>query len=150
MLHDFKAEGIEGGIFGDIDFNPHREWIEKVCLESGITPFLPLWGESQKALMEEFIDSGFEAVIVAARTEFFGEDVLGRRIDRDFLLDLEEMAKIREITPCGEAGEYHSLVIDGPLFKKRLEITESEKVIRKDIRFLEITGTALRDRIVSG
>ena len=100
--------------------------------------------------MEEFISSGFEAVVVAARTEFFGEDVVGRRIDREFLAALEEMGKTRGVTPCGEAGEYHSLVIDGPLFKKRLEITASEKVVRQDIRFLEITGVELRDKVVSG
>ena len=43
MLRTFKQEGIEGGIFGDIDFNPHREWIERVCQEAGIIPHLPLW-----------------------------------------------------------------------------------------------------------
>lgn len=149
MLRNFKAEGIEGGVFGDIDFNPHREWIERVCREADITPFLPLWGESQTVLMNEFINAGFEAVVVAARAEFFGEDVLGRKIDRDFLAQLEELGRTKNVTPCGEAGEYHSLVIDGPLFQQRLQITESNKVLREDIWFLEITGTELKARETS-
>jgi uncharacterized protein (TIGR00290 family) len=142
MLRSFREEGIEGGVFGDIDFNPHREWIERVCAQAGITPHLPLWLEDQKRLMEEFIDAGFEAVVVAAKTEIFDASVLGRRVDRNFLAYLEGLEK--QITPCGEAGEYHTLVIDGPLFQKRLEITDSQKVTRGDHHFLEILGTELK------
>ncbi len=77
MLQDFKQEGIEGGVFGDIDFDPHREWIEKICAEAGITPHLPLWQESQKKLMEEFIDAGFQAVVVAVKADLLGKEVAG-------------------------------------------------------------------------
>ena len=141
----FQKEGIEGGIFGDIDFNAHREWIERVCREGGMTPYLPLWEEDQKKLVEEFIDAGFVAVVVAAKAEFFGDEVLGRKIDRDFIKYLDKLSKIKAITPCGEAGEFHSLVIDGPLFKKRLEITEYRNVKREGIWFLDITGLDLKD-----
>jgi len=145
MLQAFRQEGIEGGVFGDIDFNAHREWIEGVCHETGITPYLPLWLEDQRKLMEEFIDAGFEAVVVAAKTELFGEEILGKKIDRGFLASLG-----KNITPCGEAGEYHTLVIDGPIFKKRLEITASQKVTRDDRYFLEILGTRLKARQPAG
>jgi diphthine-ammonia ligase len=139
MLQAFKQEGIEGGVFGDIDFNAHREWIEGVCRETGITPHLPLWLEDQTVLMEEFIDAGFIAVVVAVKAGLLGEETLGKRIDRGFLASLG-----KDITPCGEAGEYHTLVIDGPIFKKRLEITASQKVTRRDHHFLEILGTELK------
>jgi diphthine-ammonia ligase len=141
MLRAFKQEGIEGGVFGDIDFNAHREWIDAVCAETGITPYLPLWLEDQHKLVEEFIDAGFTAVIVAVKAGLLSREMLGRRIDRDFLASLG-----KDITPCGEAGEYHSLVIDGPIFKKRLEITIGQKVTRGDHHFLEITGTKLKAR----
>ncbi|MCK4273422.1 MAG: diphthine--ammonia ligase [Dehalococcoidales bacterium] len=144
MLKVFKKEGIEGGVFGDIDFNPHREWIERVCAEAGMTPHLPLWGDDQKKLMEEFIDAGFVAVVIAVKAELFGEEVLGQKIDRDFINQIVKLSKTRDITPCGEAGEYHTLVIDGPLFKKRLEITESRKVEREGIRFLDILNIELK------
>jgi diphthine-ammonia ligase len=139
MLQAFKAEGIEGGVFGDIDFNAHREWIDSVCQETGITPHLPLWLEDQQKLMEEFIAAGFIAVVVAAKAELFNQDILGKKIDKAFLASLG-----KNITPCGEAGEYHTLVIDGPIFQQRLEITESQKVMRDDRHFLEITGLALQ------
>ena len=104
-----------------------------------MAPYLPLWGEDQHQLMEEFIDAGFIAVVVAVKSEFFGEEMLGKKIDRAFLASLG-----KNITPCGEAGEYHTLVIDGPIFKKRLEITDSEKVTRGDHHFLEISGMELK------
>ena len=145
MLQFFREEGIEGGVFGDIDFNAHREWIERVCREGGMTPYLPLWEEDQKKLVEEFIDAGFVAVVVAAKAELFGDEVLGKRIDRDFLKYLEEISKTKAITPCGEAGEFHSLVIDGPIFKKRLEITECRNTQREGIRFLDISGLEFKN-----
>jgi len=145
MLHAFKQEGIEGGIFGDIDFNAHMEWIEAVCRETGITPYLPLWLDNQRKLMEEFIGAGFIAVIVAVKAEFFGPKTLGKVIDRDFLDSLPE-----NVTPCGEAGEFHSLVIDGPVFKKRLEITSSRKETRGDRHFLDITGVQLTAKHLAG
>ena len=140
-LKDFRQEGIETGVFGDIDFEPHREWIEKVCAAAGITPHLPLWQENQQKLMEEFIDAGFKAVVVTVKAELLGKEALGRTVDRKFLAYLAELDK--GITPCGEAGEFHTLVFDGPLFQKRLEIVETEKVTRGDHHFLEILKTRL-------
>jgi len=148
MLRDFKREGIEGGVFGDIDFSPHREWIERVCVGAGITPHLLLWQESQKKLMKEFIDAGFHAVVIAVKAELLGKEMLGRKVDRKFLAYLAALDK--GITPCGEAGEYHTLVIDGPLFQKRLEITESEKVTRGDNHFLEILKMELKAKEPAG
>jgi diphthine-ammonia ligase len=145
MLQAFRQEGIEGGVFGDIDFNAHREWIDGVCRETGMTPYLPLWLEDQNVLMNEFIDAGFIAIVVAAKEEFFGPEILGKKIDKAFLKSLG-----KDITPCGEAGEYHSLVIDGPIFKKRLEITDSVKVARDGRHFLEILGTELKSRQPAG
>lgn len=145
MLQAFQQEGIEGGVFGDIDFNAHREWIDGVCRETGITPYLPLWLEDQHKLMEEFIAAGFIAIVVAAKVELFGEEILGKKINRAFLASLG-----KDITPCGEAGEYHTLVIDGPIFKKRLEITASQKVTRDGHHFLEILGTELKAKQPAG
>jgi diphthine-ammonia ligase len=144
MLHDFKWEGIEGGVFGDIDFEPHREWIERVCQEANITPHLPLWLESQDQLMEQFIDLGFEAIVIAAKADLFDEEVLGQKVDEDFIKHLEELKQTKGITLSGEAGEYHTLVINGPLFKKRVEILKSRKELREGIRFLEILRTDLK------
>ncbi|MFC1917322.1 diphthine--ammonia ligase [Chloroflexota bacterium] len=138
-----KQEGISGGVFGDIDFNPHREWIERLCRDTDIVPYLPLWEESQDKLIHEFVDAGFVSVVVAARKDFFGEEILGKPIDNAFIQRLEQM---KNITLCGEAGEYHTLVIDGPIFQKKLEITGAYHTSRSSNWFLEVTGAELWDK----
>lgn len=146
MLREFKREGIEGGVFGDIDFDPHREWDEKVCLAADLEPHLPLWNEDQTALVQEFIDAGFESIIITVKAEFFGEDMLGRKVDRYLLSHLGDFAITGDVTPAGEAGEYHTLVVDGPIFQKRLEILESDTIEREGYWYLQVHQTGLKDK----
>ena len=146
MVNDLKQKGIKGGVFGDIDLPEHRDWVERVCREVAITPYLPLWGERQEAILKNFIDLGFEAIVVATRADMLGEDWPGRKVDRDFIDRLSELGKTNGITLCGEAGEYHTLVVDGPLFQKRLEITETRRTFRDNHWFLEIMSTELKDK----
>ena len=135
-LIKLKQEGVGVGVFGDIDFLPHLDWIEKVCKQAGIEPVLPLWGGNQDKIIRDFIDLGFVSVVIATRADLLGKEWLGRKIDAAFLKELA--AFNQNITPCGEAGEFHSLVVDGPLFKKRLQIKETEQVKRDNHWFLEI------------
>jgi len=144
MILTLKEEGVEGGVFGDIDFEEHRQWIERVCKDVNITPLLPLWGESQDRIMRDFIDLGFEAVVVATKADLLGEEWLGRKVDMDFIKHLEKLKETKDITPCGEAGEYHTFVIDGPLFRQGIEILEANKVLRDEHWFLEILKCNLR------
>lgn len=144
MAGELKQEGIEGGVFGDIDLEEHREWVERVCREAGITPHQPLWGQSQAEILRDFVDSGFETIVVATRADTLGEEWLGRKIDADFVEQITEMSKTQAVTPCGETGEYHTLVVDGPLFKQRMEITEARKMLRNDHWFLEIINAELK------
>ena len=146
MLFAFKQDGIEGGVFGDIDFDEHRHWVERVCQEMNITPHLPLWAESQDKILRDFVALGFEAMVVTTKADLFGEEWLGRRVDLDFLKLLDELRKTKDITPCGEAGEYHTFVTDGPLFKQRIEILETNKVLREGYWFLEILRCSLRTK----
>ena len=135
VLKKMRAEGVTHGVFGDIDFNPHREWDENVCKAADIELMLPLWLNEHKKVALDFIDSGFETVIVATRSDLLGEEWLGRQFDQQFL---EDLAQFPDISPCGEAGEFHSLVVNGPLFKKKMVIRESSKVKRQDHWFLDI------------
>jgi uncharacterized protein (TIGR00290 family) len=143
-IKELRRQGITGGVFGDIDFNPHREWIERICANAGIKPYLPLWQENQENLMEEFIHAGYKTVVVAVKADILGKEALGMTVDREFLGYLKGLNK--NITPCGEAGEYHTLVIDGPLFKKKLVISESEKVTKGEHHFLEIRKTGFQPK----
>jgi len=141
-----KQEEITGGVFGDIDIEEHREWIERVCEEEEITPSSPLWGQTQENVLSSFIASGFEAVVVAAKAELFGEEWLGRRIDLDFIRQLDKLRETNDFQLCGEAGEYHTFVIDGPLFNQRIEILETNKVLKEGHWFLEIVKYALKPK----
>ena len=99
-----------------------------------------------KSIVADFIKAGFEAVVVVTKADIMGEEWLGRKIDAAFIKDLKKLAKTKPITPCGEAGEYHTLVIDGPLFQQRLEITGTQKVLRDGYWFLDIGKAELKDK----
>ena len=139
-----KKEGISGGVFGDIDLEEHREWVNRICQQADITPHLPLWGLAQEKILRDFIGLGFEAIIVVAKADLFTEEWLGRKVDLDFLSHLSQLEQKSDITLCGEAGEYHTFVIDGPLFKQRVEILEASTVLREGYWFLDILKSELR------
>jgi uncharacterized protein (TIGR00290 family) len=145
-LLSLKQGGVTGGVFGDIDFEAHRQWINRICGEVDITPHLPLWGQAQERILSCFIASGFEAVVVVAKADLFDEEWLGRKIDLDFLSYLSELSQRYGIQLCGEAGEYHTFVTDGPLFDQRIEILETSTVLREGYWFLEISEHSLRTK----
>jgi uncharacterized protein (TIGR00290 family) len=94
--------------------------------------------------MHDFVDLGFIAVLVATQADLLGKEWLGRTIDEGFLKDLAAYNK--NITPCGEAGEFHSLVINGPIFKKRLQIKETDSVKKDNHWYLDIKECDLMDK----
>ncbi|MEE8618511.1 MAG: diphthine--ammonia ligase, partial [Dehalococcoidales bacterium] len=137
-LLSLKQKGVTGGVFGDIDLEEHRHWIERICGEVALTPHLPLWGQAQEKILGSFITSGFEAVVVVTKADLFGEEWLGQKIDLDFLSYLSELRQRYGIQLCSEAGEYHTFVTDGPLFDQRIEILETNTVLREGYWSLEI------------
>ena len=132
---DFKRQDIRAGVFGDIDLQEHRDWVERVCKEIGIQPILPLWKRKREELLKEFIGAGFKAIVVATNAHLLGEEWLGRKIDKEFI---EELKTLRNIDLCGEKGEYHTFVTSGPLFKKRIKISKSRRRFKKGRWFLDI------------
>lgn len=119
--------GVEAMVFGDIYTQEHRDWVHKVCGDLGIKPIMPLWKEDTEKILLEFIDTGFEAIVVSAKSDLFDKQWVGRRVDREFLSYLQD----KNIDACGENGEFHTLVVDGPLFKKKIVITESKPIIKE-------------------
>ena len=126
-------EGIKGMVFGDIYLDEHREWVERVCAELGIEAVEPLWGESTESVLSGFIEAGFEAIVVGAKAQLIDQEWVGRGVDIDFMNYL----KSKDIDLCGESGEYHTLVVGGPLFKRKIEITESRTIRRDGYWFLD-------------
>jgi len=130
-VQSLLPRGIKGMVFGDIYLDEHREWVERVCGELGITAIEPLWNKDTEEVFSGFVDAGFEAIIVSASDELIDEGWVGQRLGRKFLSYL----KTRNVDLCGENGEYHTLVVNGPLFKRKIEIIES-KTINRDNRWL--------------
>lgn len=122
-----KSKGIKGMVFGDIYLQEHKEWVGRVCADLDITAIEPIWNESPSKLMEEFINLGFKAIIVSAQADKFSKEFLGKEVDKNLITELAS----RDICPCGENGEFHTLVVDGPIFKKGIEITESIPMLKE-------------------
>jgi len=136
LLEELKTkEGIEGIVFGDIYLQEHRDWINKVCEELKVEPILPIWTQDTESLIKEIIGSGFKSIVVSVRKDILGEEWLGREIDDRFVKDLKALGNI---DLCGERGEFHTFVYDGPIFKKPVKFIIGEKVLKDKRWFLDI------------
>lgn len=133
-VEELKKKRVKGGIFGDIDLQEHREWVDRVCSEVEVASIEPLWGNDPNEILNEFVNAGFKAIVIKVKADWFGKEWLGREIDGQFINDLPE-----EIHPCGEHGEYHTFVVDGPLFQRRVEIIKSDKKLKDGSWLLDIS-----------
>ncbi|HHZ01513.1 MAG TPA: diphthine--ammonia ligase [Tissierellia bacterium] len=124
-LRIFKEEGINYGIFGDIDLYEHRQWEEKVCDKASMEAVLPLWNRDRKEIVKEFIKLGFKAKIVVVNTKMLDTKFLGQDLSIPLLEEIEKNGA----DPCGENGEYHTVVYDGPIFKNPVDIEFDYTVI---------------------
>ncbi|MFA5168566.1 MAG: diphthine--ammonia ligase [Candidatus Omnitrophota bacterium] len=143
VLAELKLKGVEAGIFGDIDLQPHRDWVERICREAGIQAFLPLWNAKRKDLLEELISTGFKSRIVVTDAAVLGEEWLGCEINRDFMRKMEVLP---QIDPCGEKGEYHTFVYDGPMFRAPVPFYDEEHLMIEKHWVLKL-GAGLRQKI---
>ena len=124
-MKEFKAQGIDYSIFGDIFLEDLRKYREDQLALVGMKAVFPLWKQSTRQLMEDFIAAGFKAIIVCVNENCLDKSFVGRLLDRDFLNDIPE-----SVDPCGENGEYHSFVFDGPIFSKPIAFTKGEVVYK--------------------
>jgi len=124
---ELKKEGIAKMVFGDIYLLDQFSWVERVCKDLAITPIEPLWNNPAQEIVREFIGAGFKSIIVSAKDDVGGRDFIGRIIDEEMVKEFEK----RKICPCGENGEFHSFVVDGPIFANRIKILESEPVFKE-------------------
>lgn len=133
-LRDLKRTyQINTAVFGDIDLQAHRDWEEKVCNATGLEAVLPLWKQNREELVLKMIDAGIEAYIVSCN-EAMGESYLGERITPELIKRLDQIG----VDACGENGEYHTLVVSTPIFKKRIEVQFGLKSHHKNYWFIEM------------
>jgi len=133
-VSSLKPAGLTGMVFGDLYVDEHRAWVERICREIGIEASEPLWGTHPEAALEEFLAAGFRALVVVADGKVLGEEWLGRQLDRGFAAELAQLG----VDPCGEQGEFHTFVFDGPLFRRPIPFRTCGKVRRDGYWFLDI------------
>lgn len=128
LKEQYNSEAV---VYGDIDLESHREWEEKVCNATNHKALLPLWQQNRKKLVFAMIESGIRAIIVSCNEEL-GTSFLGREITKELVIELEELG----IDACGENGEYHTAVVDCPLFTNSIVLPQYEKTIHNNYCFL--------------
>jgi diphthine-ammonia ligase len=138
-LGELKLKGITGLITGDIYLQEHKDWIDRVCGESGFKAVLPLWEMDGARLMADFIKDGFKAIVVSVKAEFLGKEWLGRQVDGKLVSELNQL----KIDVCGEAGEFHTFVYDGPMFRKPIKIGKAVPIARDNHYTLDIQEYSL-------
>lgn len=110
---DLKNQGINHAVYGDIFLEDLREYREKSLRKVSITSHYPLWKKDTKKLSRQIVDLGFKAITVAVSDKKLGVEYCGNSYDHDFLDRLP-----KGIDPCGENGEFHTFVYDGPIFNR--------------------------------
>jgi uncharacterized protein (TIGR00290 family) len=123
---------LDLAVFGDIDIESHKAWEEKVCQAANIKAFLPLWQGQRKQLVIDMINIGIKAIIVSCNTTL-GKPFLGREINLELLEELERLG----VDCCGENGEYHTLVIDCPLFNNPINLPKYKEVQHENYCFID-------------
>ncbi|PPD58056.1 diphthine--ammonia ligase [Dehalogenimonas etheniformans] len=140
MLKKARIQGVTCGVFGVVSvgnpfYQQQHEWVHEVCRPAEIRPYLPLWGIDRQSILTNIIADGFKAIIVMCDNHRLGKEFLGRVLDEDLLAEFVERHRS---TPDGKVGLYHTFVLDGPIFKKRLEVDESAEIKLNDMWYLDI------------
>ncbi|MCR3921680.1 MAG: diphthine--ammonia ligase [Firmicutes bacterium] len=136
-LKDMKVDGIEVGVYGDIDLEGHRSWVNKVSQQANILVYHPLWQKPRREVLTEFIAAGFKATVIAVNEKQLGKEFLGVVIDEPLLKEFEKIG----IDPAGENGEYHTVVTGGPIFKSDINYTLQEQILQSGYWFQDISLT---------
>lgn len=127
VLEKIKAN-IEGVVTGAIASEYQKKRIDKICEELQLKSIAPLWQKDSEEMLREEIRNGFEIVIAGVYAEGFDKSWIGRKIDEECVDDLVKLNKRYGINISGEGGEYESFVLDGPIFRKRVQIVKASIV----------------------
>ena len=128
-----KSDHIEQCAFGDLFLEDVRHYREEKLKDSGIKPVFPIWGIPTDKLLREMISGGLRAVITCIDPKQISKEFIGKELDEHFLHSLP-----KEVDPCGENGEFHSFVFDGPMFKEKIETFVGDIVHRDNFIFADV------------
>ncbi|MFJ7183578.1 Dph6-related ATP pyrophosphatase [Lysinibacillus xylanilyticus] len=135
LLEKAKNQGAEVLVTGDLDMPEHGCWHDKVTKNAGLKLGMPLWEMDHREAVEEFINLGFVTIIVTVNLSLgMREEDLGRTLTHEYIKELEA----RGIDPCGEGGEFHTTVLDGPMFKQPIQVRKCEIIRNGEYAFLPL------------
>ena len=137
---------IEGVVSGAILSQYQKKRIDKICRELNLKSIAPLWHEDPIHLLKEIIHLNFHVIFVGVYAYGFDQNWLGRKIDSKTLDDLNELNKKYQISPVGEGGEYETLVLDAPFFRKKIQLLRVEKVWEDDSGYLLVKEAKLVEK----
>jgi uncharacterized protein (TIGR00290 family) len=140
MLARLKERGVGGIVFGNIHLADIRAWYEERVRGMGLSHVEPLWGEKPETLAREVVERGYEPVVVSVDLARTPQEWLGRPFDGALLT---EIAAHPEIDPCGERGEYHTFVWNGPLFRRPVAVALGKQVEMEGHGLIEVSQTTL-------
>ncbi|MFC7394946.1 diphthine--ammonia ligase [Scopulibacillus cellulosilyticus] len=140
-----KKHQADAVAFGSLYIEPERKWNEQVALSSELDPLFPVWIDKRHSLdlLNEWISLGYQAVVCRASDIYFDQSFAGRSLDQTFFNDI---CGFSDICPMGENGEYHTFVLDGPIFKQKVDIIQSNIVLNNGLWSLDIEKTRLIDK----
>jgi uncharacterized protein (TIGR00290 family) len=131
--------GIEGIVTGDISITDsyHGDWMKNVCEGLNVELIRPLWNLNRYHILEELVSKGFKAVFTCVKKPWFNYNWLGRTLDNICIEELKELERRFGMDPCGEFGEYHTMLIDAPMFKDAIEISKFKKEQKNSVFLLK-------------
>jgi uncharacterized protein (TIGR00290 family) len=132
-LAEFREAGVRRVAFGDLFLEEIREYRERLLARLGLAGLYPLWGRDTRGLLEEFVGRGFKAVVTSACARALDESFAGAEVDRAFLERLPP-----GVDPCGENGEFHTFVYDGPLFARPVGFARGELTAEDGFYFRDL------------
>lgn len=136
VVRQLAEEGIAGVVFGNIHLADVREWYEERTTAVDLEHVEPLWGNPPAQLLREFLSTGYRTLIVSVNLEMARPEWLGRELDGPLVA---EILSIGDMDACGERGEYHTFVFEGPLFSAPVLYVKGETFEREGHRILDLT-----------
>lgn len=133
LLEALGGRGVQGLVYGNIHLADVEAWYQERSDAAGLAHREPLWGEDPAALVREFLEAGFRATVTGVNLDNGHPDWLGRKLDEELVEAVEAFGA----DPCGEYGEYHTFVWDGPDFRRPVSFRAGAVLEREGHRFLE-------------
>lgn len=126
-----KEMGATSVVYGDIDIQPHKQWGIDRATNAGLNYEFPLWQEDREKLVHEVIDNGFKAIIKKVNLDCMSGDFLGKTLTKELIEKIKDTGS----DACGENGEYHTFVVDGPIFNYKIEVKHDDFKTEDNYRF---------------